>query len=480
MNYSSHAQKWFYHRAPYAVRCGVATAYGWVQRRKRYGAHFKRYRTELDESQWAEREVLQRMQTERVRAFLIYARDHSAFHRQRFDAAGFRPETYRDPNDLRNLPILTKSDVRRDLEALISDEIDGLRITWTHTSGTTGQGLRFPESLESFQREYAFRVQSYEWAGATFFGRWAFCAGHPVARPDVNRPPFWVRDYANNWLLMSSYHLAEEHLPAYIEALTEFRPQLLSGYPSSLFLLAIANRAAGSPVRPTAVVTSSEMLFDRQRAMLEESFGCRVHSFYGNAERAGAMSQCSEGHFHVRPEHSLVEVLDDNGRPVGSGGEGRLVATAFGNRATPLVRYEVGDVLVLSESETCRCGRGGLLVDRVLGRMEDYVVTPDGRLVGRLDHLFKDSVNVRLAQIVQDQVDEVVLRVERDPGYGDADERVILKEARIRLGHDINIRFDYDTSIPRTENGKHRFVLSSIERARVMGPQEPATSDEDR
>ncbi len=480
MNYSSRAQRWFYHRAPYAVRCGVATAYGLAQRRKRYGAHFRCYRAELEESQWLDGDALEELQAERVRDFLVYARDHSEFHRRRFADAGFNPESYREPGDLARLPLLTKSDVRANLETLISDETGSLRVTWTHTSGTTGQGLRFPESIESFQREYAFRVQSYEWAGAEFRARWAFCAGHPVARTDADRPPFWVRDLANNWMLMSSYHLAEAHLPAYIEALRRFDPQLLSGYPSSLFLLAVANRAAGSPVRPASVVTSSETLFESQRVVMEESFGCRVYSFYGNAERAGALSQCPEGHFHVRSEHSLVEVLDDEGKPVGPGGEGRLVATAFGNRATPLVRYVVGDVIVLSERESCPCGRGGVLVDRVLGRMEDYVVTPGGRIVGRLDHLFKDSVNVRLAQVVQDRVDEVVIRVVRESDYDDSDERIILEEARLRLGSDVNIRFDYVASIPRTKNGKHRFVLSSIARPTIMGLEAPTIEPGER
>lgn len=478
MNYSSHLQRRLYHAAPYPVRCAVATIYGWNQRRKRYGRHFRRHRAELEKSQWFRDDALDRLQADRVRNFLIYARDHSAYHRRRFADAGFEPEGYVGPEDLPALPLLTKADVRENIASIVSDDIGALQATWSHTSGTTGQGLRFPESLECFQREYAFRVQSYEWAGARLFERWAFCAGHPVADPDARRPPFWVRDLANRWMLMSSYHLTGENLHSYIEALSAFRPRLLSGYPSSLFLLAIANLAEGSPVRPSTIVTSSETLFGNQRAMLEASFGCRVYSYYGNAERAGTMSQCSEGLFHVRSEHSLVEILREDGRPAKPGEEGRLVATAFGNYAAPLIRYQIGDSVLLSERRTCACGRGGLLVDRVLGRMEDYIITPDGRLVGRLDHLFKDALQVRLAQIVQNHEDEVVLRIVREPGYGENDEKNILHEARARLGGDIRVRFEYVESIPRAASGKHRFVISRVKQPEIMGIRPPGASSD--
>jgi phenylacetate-CoA ligase len=346
----------------------------------------------------------------------------------------------------------------------MSSDRTNLRVTWLHTSGTTGEGLRFAESLESFQREYAFRFQSYSWAGARLGGRWALCAGHPVVPPDCTAPPFWVYDRANNWLIMSSYHLTSANLPHYIDELKDFKPEMLYGYPSSIFLLALMNKRMGRLVRPCTVVTSSETLLDHQRREIEDSFQCKAFSYYGNSERAGCMSQCENGLFHVRAEHSYVEILDEQNQPVKPGGKGRLVVTAFGNYATPLIRYDIGDVAVLSEKATCSCGRGGILVERIIGRVEDYIVTPDGKYVGRLDHLFKNTTNVLMGQIVQDRVDEVRILIVRDGCYTEKDEAIIQKEARTRLGNEINIRFEYVDDIPRTREGKFRFVISHIEK----------------
>ena len=196
--------------------------------------------------------------------------------------------------------------------------------------------------------------------------------------------------------------------------------------------------------------------------MIERAFGCKVYNYYGNGESCAHIAECEKGSLHMKPEHSYVELLDHNNEPVEADSEGRLVGTAFLNYAMPLVRYDIGDVAVVSKNQTCPCGRSGILVDRVVGRVEDYVVTPDGRFVGRLDHLFKDAINVRMAQIAKDSIDKIVIRIVKEPGYTKKDECSILNEARTRLGKQINIDIEYPAEIPRERNGKFRFVVSQI------------------
>ena len=129
----------------------------------------------------------------------------------------------------------------------------------------------------------------------------------------------------------------------------------------------------------------------------------------------------------------------------------------------------MGDVGVLSKEKECVCGRGGVLLDEIVGRTEDYVVTPDGRFVGRLDHLFKEAEKVRLAQIVQTNESMIEIRMVVDAGYSSADELEILREARSRLGNVIEIEFNYVKDIPRTRSGKFRFIVSEIDKKNAFG-----------
>lgn len=464
MNYSSHIQRFLYYITPYWLKNCAATIYGYRLAQKRTEDTFKRYFAEISESQYWPFEKLRNDQLTKTRNFLLYAKHHSQYYRELFSRLGFEPEEMHSFSYMERLPILDKITLRQNMAAIISDETQKMGVLWSHTSGTTGLGLKFPESLESLQREFAFRIHAYSWGGVQWKKRWAWCAGHPVAFYDRKTPPFWVHDFANNWLLMSSYHLSKQNLPHYIEKLAKFKPELLAGYPSSLYLLARANSEMGKKVSLKALVTSSETLFESQRKTMEDSFGCKVFDYYGNGERAAVANQCEAGKYHLRTEYSYVEILDNQNRPVSAGQEGRLICTGFGNYATPLIRYDIGDVAMLAREGYCQCGREGIILDSIIGRVEDYIITPDGTHVGRLDHLFKDSVNIKMAQIVQDKKGEVLLRIVRESNYSEKDEKTILREARVRLGSAMKISVEYVESIERGAGNKFRFVVSRLSR----------------
>jgi phenylacetate-CoA ligase len=474
MGYGTDTQKKLFYRAPAFVKDAAATFYGGRERKRRQGAFYDRHFAEAEEFQWFTTARLQEIQIERVGAFLRATEKSSPWFRELFQKHGFNPANFSSLDALRALPVLSKPILRANLDRIISPAHRDGDVHWVNTSGTTGFGLRFPETWECFQREYATRFHNYHCGGIEVGDRWAFCAGHPVADPARDRPPFWVHDRANHWLLMSSSHLAEKNLRHYVDELERFRPDMIGGYPSSVYVLALANQALGRRVKPRAIYTSSESLLGFQRAAIEESFGCAPRSYYGNGERCGFIGECPQARLHVRMEHSLIEFLDDEDRPAAPGQSARMIVTGFGNPATPLIRYDIGDLAVVAENQTCPCGRGGVLLESLDGRVEDYIVTPDGRFAGRLDHLFKDAAQVRLAQIVQEEVSRVILRVVREPGYGAADEAAILQEARLRLGPEIQITFEYVDDIERSRTGKFRFVLSKLKGQALYGQKVPA------
>lgn len=403
----------------------------------KYGGIFRGKLAELEHNEKKSRDEALHQQQVALRHLLEYAVEHVPAYKGR------------SPKNLSEWPILEKQAVAAAPEKFLSDEFRQSDLMELRTSGTTGTPLTVRFTGEYHQTEMAFRWRHKAWAGVPFLSSSAYVSGHPVVPPNQTKPPFWRWDRFEKRLLCSSYHLTPQNLPAYTAAFQQNRPDFIHGYPSSLFLL--------GGYEPKAVFTASETLLDFQRAAIERNFGAKVFNWYGNTEMTCNIVQCAAGNLHYRLDYGVLELLDD----------GTMICTGLNNLAMPLIRYKVGDRATAKPGD-CACGCHFPLIERIEGRVEDYIRTPDGRFVGRMDHLLKDAKHVREAQIVQTRLDEIVIRVVSEPGF---DEAVVLREARQRLGDAIKIRFEHVPAIERTAAGKFRFIVSQLPHEQLESPR---------
>jgi len=470
--YGSPASRALYARAPAWLRSLGATWHSLRVEKQRFGTGYADTLARLDRTQWLGTEDLTAASRREAEAFLAEAARHSEHF-----AAVFPGQR---PADLTDAPLLSKADLREGLARFYARDAAAHGTTiLRHTSGTTGTPLELLTLSNAVQRENAFAWQHRSWHGCPRGVRTATLAGHPVAPAEQDRPPFWVRNYAENQLIFSSYHMAPRHLPAYAKALARFEPELIHGYPSSIALVASAVLDAGLKIRPRAVITASETLLPYQREVITAAFATPPRVWYGNTELAGNIVECPEGRLHVREEHSYLEFLDDAGRNAPAGQPARLIATAFGNRAMFLIRYDTADIAVPSAEAACPCGRGGRLVERVVGRIEDFVIDAAGRLVGRLDHLFKDATGIREAQLVQTEPGAIEIRVVAEGDPTPDLEAPIRAEAALRLAPGTRITFEYVTALEKLPSGKTPFIVSRCreaagDQARLAGPADGA------
>lgn len=357
--------------------------------------------------------------------------------------------------DLSELPLLTKEDVRGHFDELRADDWTRYGATPTHTSGSSGTPTRFLLDRESNVSHFAFIWRVLNWAGYRFGERFADLTGHVSKRGRLVE-----YDWRLNCLHLSSFDFKRENIGRYVERLRRFRPVLFKAYPSSLDLFCRWVRDAGlDPPPPRAVLTCAESLLEHQRAMILQTFPVPLFDFYNQNERAALISTCEHGRYHVHEEYGLVELA-------GGGGPepGEIVATTYHNRAMPLIRYRTGDLAAPGPSH-CPCGRSYRTVAGIEGRIEDVVVTPDGRHVGRLDAAFKHSPGIRLSRIVQEITAEIRVDIVKAATYGPGDGETLERELRARLGDTIGIRLNFVDDIPAGRNGKIKFVVSAPGRA---------------
>jgi phenylacetate-CoA ligase len=299
MNYGKGFIQNIYFLSPYFVKNLISSYYGYFQKKERYGLHFKNYLDLLKELEYADNAYLiKRLDSEKDK-FVEFACKNSVFYK----------EHCRKPLKFNEFKIINKNDLRTNREKITVDSLL-TESRMVHTSGTSGSALIFPITNECFQREYAFRAMHYSWAGIDVLKkpRIATFSGHPVAKPTKNNPPFWVYDFANNWLLFSSYHISDEFLKYYVKELLNFQPIAIHGYPSSVYLIAQAFKTYGRKLSSLkAIFTASESLYDFQRKVIEDSFQVKVYNWYGNTEMCANIVECDKGKMHLKLEHSLLK-----------------------------------------------------------------------------------------------------------------------------------------------------------------------------
>lgn len=454
-----------YQKLPVSLQNMACSWQGWHIQRRRYNKRFHiilgqyRERANMTEAE------LQEYRDKKIRKFVHHAASTVPYYRDKFAAWKIDPRDVRTLEDLRHLPILTKDEVQQNLVKLHSEAIPGRDTIMTHTSGTTGRGLRFFMTLQAEHEQWAvwwrYRLEhdiGFDTPCAVFSGR-------SIVPAKQAHPPFWRYNKPANQILFSGYHLRMENMAAYIEEIRRSGVNWLHGYPSHLTLIASYLLDSHENLRDqiTHVTTGAESLLAHQRQKMENAFGSRVRQHYGLAEGVANISECKHGKLHVDEDYSAVEfVRRDDARGYA------IVGTNFTNEAFPLLRYDTGDIAYeISAGSNCPCRRSGRVVSSIEGRVEDYIVLKDGTKIGRMDHIFKDLTMIREAQIYQRQPGRIQLRIVRRPEFTERDEKKLRSEFEKYLGTSLHLEVRFLDSIERSSTGKLRFVISEIDSAGI-------------
>lgn len=460
-----------YHRLPAPARSAAATLRGLYLRMWRFGPESERLMQEaLERDNWpAER--WQRWRDERL-AYVLhraatqvpYYREQWAARRRRGDGASWEL--------LENWPILEKDVVREHPRAFVADDCDTRRMFHEQTSGTTGKPLEIWRTRKTVEGLYAIaEARTRVWEGIPETARWARLGGQLVTPIRQRKPPFWVWNAVGRQLYMSTFHLAPDLIPSYLDALRDYRIEYLGGYTSSLAALAHEILRLGrTDLAMRAVFTNAEPVHDDQRAVISQAFQCPVRESYGMAESVAFASECRAGRLHQWPEIGHIEVMED-GRHVGPDTSGDLVCTSLLNADMPLIRYRVGDRgRMAHEHEQCACGRRLPLLSGIDGRKNDMLMTRDGRQIFWLNPVFY-GLPVRQSQIVQQAIDRVQVLVAPAPEFSEDTGVAIVQRLRSRLGDGVDVALQVVDEVPRTAAGKLQAVvcrLSAEERAAIL------------
>jgi phenylacetate-CoA ligase len=377
-------------------------------------------------------------------------------HRRRLEEAGVTPDTVRTLADLPRIPTMPKRLLRdTPLDQLVVRGFDLARGDVVHTSGSSGTPLRIvrgPREVD-WHRAAGFRVLrevGFRWTDRTLEIR--ALAGPTFAIQRLGLAP-------KRW---ASILDPPETL---LRTLLAYRPQVLCATPSTLHELAATALATG--VRPAAlrvVISDSELLVPTTRALVARAFGTDPIDVYGLVELSNFGFECHhQCGLHVTADTHLVEVLDDDGRPVAPGTPGRIVVTDLMARTMPMLRYETGDRGALV-TERCECHRTFPRLVGLVGRAADVVLLPDGRRLHwpYFHETFARFDDLERYQVVQDDPYRLRVRVLTRPDRWDPLTTRLRAELATQLPATMTLVFEAWGAEPDDPTRKYRPVLSRL------------------
>lgn len=451
-----------YRHAPVLVQELLISSLSGLQKTIREGGAFKKLITETESRQYWPEEKLKEWCNEQLGTILHRAQTVIPYYCENHIDL---PPASSDPVTLlQRYPILHKCDIINNPRGFIATDIKRYKHFPSKTSGTTGTPLTLYKTLASINKENAFVWRQMHWANYRKGEKMVWLRGDLVVpEPQVRATPFWRMDRCTNTLRMSSYHLSEHAIPTYLAALRQFDPVLIQAYPSSIGYLAnwLWHRGQQAQIKSLkSIMTSSETLSQQQRERIETTFGVKVFDWYGSSERVTAIGTCEHGQYHVIEDYGHTEF-----GPPRTNGLCEVIGTGFTNLLMPLIRYATGDLVELDTSNTpCTCKRAFRRVKSIMGRMNDVIKTPDGRIIGLIDPIYNGLSEISEAQVVQNHLDSIEIRVISATGLPLSQETRtrLINNIRARVGLDMDVIVTQMDNLPRTNNGKIRTIVSNI------------------
>jgi len=279
-----------------------------------------------------------------------------------------------------------------------------------------------------------------------------------------------VSIWLSNTVFLNSFRMTENDMERYLAIINSYKPDLIRGYASSLYVLSKYAEKKGVKVNsPKVIVSTAEMLTNEMREQIESVFKAKVYNFYGSRETSNLAGEFKEGLLHILAFHNYIEVLDWHNRPVQEGEEGRVIVTNLHNYSMPFIRYEIGDTAILG-SKKCKCGSPLPTLKRITGRITDHFINAKGALIHGeyFTHLFYLKDWVKAFQVIQEDYKRIRILVVLEDKVNESEKKDIEEKIKLVMGKDCQVIWEFVDEIPKTPQGKHLYTISMVWRSQYM------------
>jgi len=407
-------------------------------------------------NQWKNESNLKKLQLKRLKKIVKFAYNNIPFYKEKFDREGVTPKDLRRLEDIKKFPVTTKEELKSNFKKLLNSKINLSKCIIASTSGSTGNPLKivYDEKADDFSK--AINMRSYISNGLSPFSKWANIGD---VRTETKQTWFQRLGVFN----LLNINLFDE-LERQIASLDSNKIEFLTGYPSQLQLIAEKLISSGKKLKIKKVFSTAETLSQKQREIIEKGFHAPVIDLFGCIEVNRTAWQCAkqEG-YHIDIDSVILEIINSKGNDCPPEEFGRVIYTSLYNYAFPIIRYDIGDIAILSRNK-CSCGRGLPLLKTILGRKDDFLINYLGEKISPLKvHLiFKHSLGINSYQLIQKSNKSLKMYLVSNEKFSKDTIKDIKHKLHKLIGTKCKISCKKVKTLPKEGKNKFRSVINAI------------------
>jgi len=400
----------------------------------------------------------------RKQEILNYHLDHNPFYRRLAQNSSF--------GDWSSLPIMTKRDLQCPLSGRLSSGFSPKNVYVNKTSGSSGDPFIFAKDKFCHAMTWAIIQDRFNWFGLDFnTSKQARFYGIPLDKKAYYKERF--KDALSKRYRFSVFDLSDAAFENHLKKFKTEPFDYLNGYTSSLVQFAKFLKRKNlilTAICPTlkACVVTSEMLFAEDKILMQTQFGVPVINEYGASELDLIAFQNPDDEWIVNSETLFVEILDAENNPLPHGQEGRIVITSLYNEAHPFIRYDIGDVGILSKESTIKKP----VLKKLIGRTNDIAILPSGKKAAGLTFYYitksivEDDGNVKEFTIEQTAKATFKINYVSAEPLTESKKNSITNEMKTYLEPGLTIHFVRQDQLQRSKSGKLKQFSSLLNQNR--------------
>lgn len=414
---------------------------------------------ELIKTQYLSFDELRHIQNTKLKKLINYAYTNNIYYNNLMKLKNIKPNDISQVEDLYKLPVLTKDIIKNNYDKLLSTVKIRNNSVIKKTGGSTGQPLVYWISKSSESYLWGGIWRAWNVAGYSLGDKVLILAGDSLLKHGAK---YQFYHLLNNWRCSDITNLDRRKISYILNDIKKHPNAMIYGYPTPIYLLAVYILENNLKPKVNNIVTTSEMLFDEHRKIIEKAFNCKVFDMYGANDGGIAAFECEKRNgYHINMERCIAEILDNSKQRVLQKDVGKIILTDLENYAMPFIRYEVGDLGSIT-NDYCGCKRGLHRLNTIHGRIKDCIHLNNGKKVdgSYFSKRFCEIQDIILFQIIQEKSREISARINiRNMNSQDLIKKINYLKNMIENDLGVDFKIVIDSNFEKNSNNKFKYIL---------------------